>query len=167
MCSFQVPLLRIINGSNGSRSGHDIIMSVVDAIICPSVQRNFTWTGKTNRRNQRKERFSALKGIHSLIFQVCHEADREYTYAKFKKDLVGKVMKYAHSRGKDDDVEVSRNPERTSQNDMRDCQSAGASSHSDFDNRKHTQNYKYGYNENNEMQYYQYQYQSYQPQFSY
>lgn len=162
---FQVPLLRIINGTNGSRSGHDIIQSVVDAIICPSVQRHFTWTGKTNKRNQKKEKFNALKEIHSLIFRVCHDADREYTHAKCKDDMIKKVMKYAHSKGNDDDdVEVSRNPEQTSQNDKGDFQSAGASDswYSYFDNRKHV----HGHNQNNEMN--SYHYQSYYPrEYSY
>lgn len=95
-----MPLLRIINGTNGSKSGHDIILSVVDAIIHPSAQQHFTWTGKTDKKNERKEKFNKLTEIHSLIFQVCREADNNYDYSSCKDDFVSKVMKYAHSRWK-------------------------------------------------------------------
>lgn len=98
MAILQVQLLMVINGTDGLKSGQDIILSVVDAIVQPSTQALYTWTGKTNNKTQKKEQFSELKHIHGLIYAVCRMADDKYTRAEFTNHLVYKVCKYAHIR---------------------------------------------------------------------
>lgn len=83
---------------DGSKSGHDVISSVVDAVIHPSVQAMFTWTGKTNNKEIRKEKFSDLNEIHGLILCVCRKADHTYSKSDFMDDLIYKVIKYAYNR---------------------------------------------------------------------
>lgn len=93
-----MPLLAVINGNDGSKTGHRLIASVVDGIIHPSVQAKFTWTGKTNIKKEKKGRFDELSEIHALILTVCREADNSYAKTDFMNDLIYKVFKYAHIR---------------------------------------------------------------------
>lgn len=88
----------MINGSDGSKSGHNVIVSVVDAIIHPSLQASFTWTGKTNNKSQKKQRFDTMKEIQGLIMCVCRKADHNYTKKDFIDDLIYKVFKYSYNR---------------------------------------------------------------------
>lgn len=94
----KMQLLSMINGTDGSMSGHSVIVSVVDAIIHPSTQAQYTWTGKTNNKTQRKERFDSLKEIQGLILCVCRKADNNYTKKDFIDDLIYKVLKYSYIR---------------------------------------------------------------------
>lgn len=91
-------MLVILNGNTGTQRGHDVIQSVVDALIKPDVQAEYTWCGKTNIKNVRKKKFNALKQIHELVWSLCHLADSAYIKSDFRHDLVYKVMKGAHSR---------------------------------------------------------------------
>lgn len=88
----------MINGTNSLKSGQDVILSVVDAIVHPSTQALYTWTGKTNVKTQKKSRFDDLTQIHGLIFTVCRMADNKYTQADFMNHLIYKVCKYAYMR---------------------------------------------------------------------
>lgn len=100
MFFFQISLLAVINGSDGSHSGPEVILSIVNAVIHPETQSKYTWTGKTNIANMKKKRFDGLTQIHSLIFAVCRLADNGYTQTEFTENLVYKVCKTAHKRGK-------------------------------------------------------------------
>lgn len=93
----QVSLLSVINGSDGSKRGHDIISSVVDAIITPAVQAQFTWTGKSDK-NHKKQRFDENTEIIGVIFIVCRQADEKYAKSDCIHDLTYKVFKNAHQR---------------------------------------------------------------------
>lgn len=97
---FQISLLSVINGSDGSHSGSEVILSIVNAVIHPETQSNYTWTGKTNIANMKKKRFDRLTQIHGLIFAVCRLADNGYTQTEFMENLVYKVCKTAHKRGR-------------------------------------------------------------------
>lgn len=88
----------MINGADGNKSGHDVILSIVDAVIHPSIQAKYTWTGKTNCTAVKKERFSTLNEIHGLILCVCRKADNSYSKKDFEDDLIYKVLKYAYNR---------------------------------------------------------------------
>lgn len=87
----------MINGSDGLKAGHDVISSIVDAIIEPSIQAQITWTGKTSGTVKKKS-FEDLVEIQSLILTVCRKADHAYTKADFLGDLKYKVIKCAHGR---------------------------------------------------------------------
>lgn len=87
----------MINGSNGSKSGGKIILSVVDAIIHLSVQAQFTWSGKTTK-NCTKRPFSVMTQIHGLIYNVCMLADNGYVKKDFEHDLKYKAIKHAGTR---------------------------------------------------------------------
>lgn len=93
-----MPLLSMINGADGSKFGRDVISSIVDAVIHPSIQAKYTWTGKTNSKEVKKERFNMLPEIHGLILCVCRKADKNYSRKDFMDDLIYKVIKYAYNR---------------------------------------------------------------------
>lgn len=88
----------MINGTDGSKSGHDVILSVVDAVIHPSIQSQYTWTGKTNNKTVKKQRFNDLSEIHGLLLCVCRKADNSYSKRDFMEHLIYKVLKYAYNR---------------------------------------------------------------------
>lgn len=94
---FQAPLLANINGSDGSKNAHDIISSVVDAIVTPAVQAEHTWTGKSDK-NITKHRFDEYEEIIALIFIVCKKADKNYAKKDCIRDLTYKVFKHAGRR---------------------------------------------------------------------
>lgn len=94
----QVSILKIINGEDGNKAGHTAIVSIVDAIIHPSVQAEYTWTGKTNAPHVKKRSLSVFNQIQSVIHTVCRLADSSYTQKNCTHDLVYKVLKYAQSR---------------------------------------------------------------------
>lgn len=87
----------MINGCSGLKTGHDVISSIVDAIMEPSIQAQITWTGRTSGVG-RKKSFDVLVEIQGLILTVCRKADHGYTKTDFLGDLKYKVIKGAHSR---------------------------------------------------------------------
>lgn len=89
--------MSVINGSNGSKSGSKIILSVVDALMHLSVQAQFTWSGRTSK-NCTKRPFNAMNGIHGLIYNVCRLADNRYVKKDFEHDLKYKAIKHAGTR---------------------------------------------------------------------
>lgn len=96
-------MLIIINGAEGTKSGRDVISSIVDALLHPSLQAQYIWKRKTqSKRNNgetvQKNRFDGFKELHSLIYAVCRHADNSYAKDDCKNDLIYKVFKYAHQR---------------------------------------------------------------------
>lgn len=83
---------------NSKKKGHQIITSIVDAIIHPQIQSLYTWTGKSGEKTTKKHAFDELKEIVSLIHATCMRTDPSYSLADCKKDLTYKVLKYSSSR---------------------------------------------------------------------
>lgn len=88
----------MINGTDGTKSGYDVISSVVDAVIHPSIQAKYTWSGKTNDKYVRKEIFKDLTEIQGLLLCVCRKADHSYSKIEFIDNIKYKVIKNAHAR---------------------------------------------------------------------
>lgn len=91
-------MLTVINGEGGRKVGGNVILSVVDALIHPSIQAEYTWTGKTNNSNTKKRRLDAFINIHSVVHSVCRLADSNYNQKDCTHDMIYKVLKYAQSR---------------------------------------------------------------------
>lgn len=96
--AFQIGILSIINGLNSKKKGHQIVTSIVDAIIHPQIQSLYTWTGKSGEKSTKKHAFDELKEMVSLIHATCMRTDPSYSSADCKKDLTYKVLKYSSSR---------------------------------------------------------------------
>lgn len=91
-------MLAVINGQDGRKNGHDAITSIADTIIHPSVQVEYTWTGKTNIPNVKKRKFNVFTNIHKMVHTVCRLADSSYTIVECKDDFIYTVLKYAQQR---------------------------------------------------------------------
>lgn len=91
-------MLTVINGEDGRKHGHDAITSIVDAIIHPSVQVEYTWTGKSNVINVKKKKFNVFTDIHKMVHNVCRLADSAYTVSECKNDFIYTVLKYSQQR---------------------------------------------------------------------
>lgn len=59
---------------------------------------NFTWTGKTKIKGERKESFKKLTNIHKVIITVLSKLDASFNSTVFNDDIVNHVMKYAYSK---------------------------------------------------------------------
>lgn len=93
-------MLKVIHGEDGKQNGNEIIVSIINALINPCVIAEFTWTGKTNVKGNKKYAFEKYKGIQRLVFAVCRYADHTYSKEKLEHDFVYTVFKYAVSRWK-------------------------------------------------------------------
>lgn len=83
---------------NSNKKGHQIITSIVDAIIHLQAQSKYTWTGKSSEKTKKKHAFDELKEIVSLIHATCMQTDPSYSSADCKRDLTYRVLKYSASR---------------------------------------------------------------------
>lgn len=88
----------MINGENIRKKGHDIISSVVDALIHPQIQAECTWSGKTNVSSKKKLAFSQFKEIIGVIHFTCRRADSNYSLKDCEENLIYKILKHAVKR---------------------------------------------------------------------
>lgn len=91
----QFNVLVKLHGVSGDVEGTKIIQSIVDAFISPELLSQYTWTGKTNKKNVKKLKFKSLVNVLRIVKRVLLAADNSYNETKFKKDMTEKIMKYA------------------------------------------------------------------------
>lgn len=93
--------MSLINGLNGNKKGHQIVTSIVDTIIHPQIQTEYTWTGKSGGKSTKKHAFAELEQVVSLVHATCLQTDPSYSSAECRKDLTYKVLKHSSSRWRD------------------------------------------------------------------
>lgn len=93
---FQIDHLCTINGTNGSKDGGKIIRSVVFATICPSILKDFTWTGSS--KSGQKNDFKRHKQIFGVFFAVVHAYNQKYSQSDCEDDMKNRIFK--HVKGK-------------------------------------------------------------------
>lgn len=59
---------------------------------------NFTWTGKTKNKGERKESFKKFTSIHKVVITALTKLDASYCSKLFNNDVVNHVMKYAYMK---------------------------------------------------------------------
>lgn len=96
----------MINGQTGEKKGGKIINSVVDAIIDPKNQFQFSWTGRSSAGSKTKVAFNEYKEIISVIHAVCRLADSSYSRKECEQDLTYKVFKYANAKRSKDTLKT-------------------------------------------------------------
>lgn len=87
-----------MHGGSGDLVGTKVIKSVVDIIIAPEFLGGFTMTGKTSKKNEKKNKIKVFTNVIELIRKVVMAADSSYNKVQFERDLTYKVMKYAYKK---------------------------------------------------------------------
>lgn len=82
---------------------------VLLALIDQECLANFTWTGKSKNKGEKKQIFKKLTSIHKVIIAVLEKLDASYNSTVFKNDMVNHVMKYAYMK----EVKISVQTEST------------------------------------------------------
>lgn len=80
------------------------LSTIVNALIVPKVLSQYTWTGKSN-----KLQFKSFPEIHDVLFRTMREIRSNYTWQKFKQELIYNVLKYAYKYAESNIVSSNSN----------------------------------------------------------
>lgn len=96
MSLIQIDHLCTIHGTNGTKGGGKIIRSVVYSTICPSILKNYTWTGNSSNNNKtiQKRDFNKKANIFAIFFSVIYAYDKNYTKSQCEDDFKNRIFKY-------------------------------------------------------------------------
>lgn len=87
----QISRLKKIYENSQIRNLKHPLSTIVNALIVPKVLSQYTWTGKSN-----KLQFKSFSEVHDVLFRTMREINSNYTWQKFKQELVYNVLKYAY-----------------------------------------------------------------------
>lgn len=87
-----------IGGNKGNQDGSKICPRVLDNLVKPELQVQFSWKGIAKNKNQpTKPAFSHLKNFVKLVFEIVNMADRSYSLSAHEKTM-NSLIKNARSR---------------------------------------------------------------------
>lgn len=86
-----------IYGNSGNLEGSKILKKTVLSVMTTNLLSQFTWTGKTNRKDVKKFALKDYPQILNLIYEIILAADCSYSRLKYDEDMVQRILKYAYT----------------------------------------------------------------------